>query len=236
LDEMWLLLSFLGVVERNDEGILLTELGKLVVAPYLSGLGMDIPEVGLMTDRPLSDLVATASLWHQKRVEAEFAAWVSANGEERAVNELIASARTVTDIHERVAIVELAGNVRDHEGAVRGLLETRAGGHAMMWLLTRELEEPNDNNIRRAMMAGLEVLSLQCGGDPDDDVEVLEAISTIFVNLSPTEFFELLWRVEEPWAGDVLAAIGRLYPDKVIAKQARKAVMQHHTHLANLRK
>jgi hypothetical protein len=218
-------------------GLRLTELGQAVVAPYLSGLGMVIPEVGTMTEQPLSHLIVNVSQWHRSLIEAEFAAWVGANGVDQAIADLIQIAQTANDTQTRIAIVELAGSLGERsEMAVRALAATNVSGHATVWLLTNQFDEPNDDNMRIAMLTSFELLSLQCTGDPDDDAELLEIISTMFESLSAAEFCELLWRVEEPWAGDVLAAVGRLHPDKAIAKQARKAVMQHHTHLANLKK
>lgn len=48
------------------------------------------------------------------------------------------------------------------------------------------------------------------------------------------QFIDEVWRVPEAHAGDLLAAIGRTHPDKRIAKHARKAVIRHRTHLANV--
>ncbi len=227
----------LGAPVPSNVGLILTELGQVVVAPYLASLGMEVPEVGVLTHRPLPELIARVSDWHRSRIKAEFVAWVVANGAELALTELTQLARSADDVQERVAIVELAASLPGQaEHAVRGLLPTKVSGHAMVWLLTHELEQPNDDNMRQAMLASFELLSLRCLGEPDDDIEFLSTITTIFESLPPAEFCELLWRVDELWAGDVLAAVGRLHPDKSVAKQARKAVMQHHTYLANLRK
>ena len=49
------------------------------------------------------------------------------------------------------------------------------------------------------------------------------------------DLIESMWRIREPFVGDVLAAIGRLHPDAKTAKAARKALLRHRSHLANLR-
>lgn len=217
-------------------GLRLSELGRAVVPPYLASLGMEVPKVGLFSHAPLTEVIANVSQWHRKRIEGEFVAWVNANGADQAIVELTQIAMGADDIQTRVAIVELAGSLEERsESAVRGLLSTKAGGHAEAWLLTHDFLEPNDENMGRARLSSFELLSLHCTGDPDDDTEVLKILLPVLSTIEPTEFFNLLWRVSEPWAGDVLATVGRLHPDKAIAKQARKAVMQHHTHLANLR-
>ncbi len=39
-------------------------------------------------------------------------------------------------------------------------------------------------------------------------------------------FFDAVWRVEHPATADVLEAMGRLHPDKRVAKEARKAAFK----------
>jgi hypothetical protein len=39
-------------------------------------------------------------------------------------------------------------------------------------------------------------------------------------------FFEAVWRVDHPATADVLEAMGRLHPDKKVAKEARKAAFK----------
>jgi hypothetical protein len=39
-------------------------------------------------------------------------------------------------------------------------------------------------------------------------------------------FFTAAWRVEHPATADVLEAMGRLHPDKKVAKEARKAAFK----------
>lgn len=39
-------------------------------------------------------------------------------------------------------------------------------------------------------------------------------------------FFSAAWRVEHPATADVLEAMGRLHPDKKVAKEARKAAFK----------
>jgi hypothetical protein len=148
-----------------------------IVSPYLAGVGMDVPEVGLLSTGPLSEVIANVSQWHRKRIEGEFTAWVKANGVDRAIVDLTEIAMGADDIQTRVAIVELAGSLGERsEAAVRGLIPTKAGGHADMWLVTRGIDEPNDDNMRNARLASFELLSLHCTGDPDDDVEVVKIV------------------------------------------------------------
>ena len=47
-------------------------------------------------------------------------------------------------------------------------------------------------------------------------------------------FIDSIWRLPDSHVADVLTAIGRLHPDSAVAKQARKSVIRHRSHLANL--
>ena len=217
----------------------LTELGRGCVARHLESQGFTIPVVGQFVDKPLDEVLAHVTRWPRSRVEAEFVAWAGKNGADTTIAELQRIVGSTDDPQARIASVDLAGLLGpDAERAVRSLIETKARAHAVSWLEIHNHEVPeadSDERARLALLATFEMLSLHCSGDPDDDEVATGLFVQIFDRVPAGEIFQFLWHIEEPWAGGVLAAIGRLHPDKVIAKQARKAVMQHQTHLANKR-
>jgi hypothetical protein len=215
----------------------LTDLGRVCVVPFLGTRGFEVPVVGLLANGPLEDLFGNLSSWHRLRIEAEFDAWIKANGVERATVELVAIGHATQDIAVRVALVELSDRLGENaEAVIRALAPTKASGQALAWLITNEFELATDDNVKLAMVAGFEQLSLYCTGEPDDDEYLLGLITNIFERIPFDEFFTVLWHITEPWAGDVLAAIGRMYPDKAVAKAARKAVVQQQTFMATNRK
>lgn len=263
-EQFWTVLSLTGIVElldvvepadpfgpggpgdREDAAdsesvfcLALTELGRGCVARHLESQGFTIPVIGLFVDKPLDEVLAHVTRWPRSRVEAEFAAWAEKNSADTTIAELQRIIGSTDDPQTRIAAVDLAGLLGpDAERAVRSLIATRAGAHALSWLEIHKHEVPEASSEERAQLALLatfEMMSLHCTGDPDDDAVLTELFVQILGSVPAEEIFRFLWHVEEPWAGDVLAAVGRLHPDKATAKQARKAVMQHQTHLANKR-
>ncbi len=235
-----------GPGDREDEVdsepvfcLALTELGRGCVARHLESQGFTIPVVGQFADKPLDEVLAHVTRWPRSRVEAEFVAWAAKNGADTTIAELQHIVGSTDDPQPRIASVDLAGLLGpDAERAVRSLIETRARAHALSWLEIHNHEVPeagDDERAQLALLAALEMMSLHCAGDPEDDEVMAGLFVKVFERVPVEEVFRFLWHIEEPWAGDLLAAVGRLHPDKAIAKQARKAVMQHRTHLANKR-
>lgn len=61
--------------------------------------------------------------------------------------------------------------------------------------------------------------------DADDDPELLRELVTDLV-ARHDGFFTAAWRVDHPATADVLEAMGRIHPDKRLAKEARKAAFK----------
>ncbi len=62
---------------------------------------------------------------------------------------------------------------------------------------------------------------------------VCEAIATLGNHDRQRELIGAMWRLRDARVAPVLDAIGRHHPDKIVAKAARKAAMQHRSWLAN---
>jgi hypothetical protein len=227
----------IGVHELDVSVLLrLTELGRVCAVPYLAKRGFETPVVGLLAKGPIKALFDNVGSWHPLRLEAEFGTWIEANGLLRGQEEMVALANTSMDIQVRIAMICLCETQGEHaEQLIRSLVPTKAAGHAVGWLITHDLEEATEQTVQQAMVAGFEQLSLYCNGEPDEDEEVLAMLQVVFAQMPPEEFFRILWHVPEAWAGDVLATIGRIYPEKAVAKAARKAVIQQQTYMATNR-
>jgi hypothetical protein len=75
------------------------------------------------------------------------------------------------------------------------------------------------------MVFWLTIDTLAAQLDADDDAELLEELVTDLV-ARHDGFFATAWRVDHPATADVLEAMGRLHPDKKVAKEARKAAFK----------
>ena len=210
----------------------LTDFAMAILPAYLRDHGYEVPEVGEMVGRPLPALFEHVGEWHVGRIEAEFRAWVAAE-EPASIVDQLAEVADSRDPMWRIGAAQLATQLAGDlvERALRRLLDTRSAGHAAAALLDRGAD---DVSIAREaqMLAGVDLFSQYIdSGDPDDTGELLAMLAAID---DVEQFIDDVWRVREPHAGDLLAAIGRTHPDKRIAKHARKAVVRHRTHLANL--
>jgi hypothetical protein len=75
------------------------------------------------------------------------------------------------------------------------------------------------------MVFWLTIDTLAAQLDVDDDPDLLRDLVTDLV-ARHDGFFEAAWRVDHPDTADVLEAIGRLHPDRSVAKEARKAAFK----------
>ena len=227
-DALRVLVRSIGAEPSPNVGLAMTELGRAVMPARLSDGGYDIPAVGELVEGPLDAILDKISSWHRVRVEEEFLLWSARRGIDVIMAELRRIVVGTQEPQTRMACVDLAGLLDDDaERAVRSLLPTRARGHVQGWLAQHGLLTESDQEDMSTFEAGLEMLSLHCTGTPDDDGVLRPLLAQLFEMLPPQEMMNVLWRVPEPWAGDLLAAIDRVVPDKAIAKQARKALHQH---------
>jgi hypothetical protein len=72
----------------------------------------------------------------------------------------------------------------------------------------------------------IDTLAAQLGtpAEQEDADELSELVRDLTGQHS--EFFERAWRSDHPATPDVLEAMGRLHPDRQLAKQARKAAFK----------
>jgi hypothetical protein len=219
-----------GITDRSGGVLALTRVGRAVLAPYLREHRYEIPEVGELADRPLTQLFERIGAWHPDRTRAEFDNWVQVHSRAEATDQMTALLGRYSDPQWPVAAVDLAGRLGspDDERAIRRFLETPARGHAINWLIGHGASDVPDDPPAM-LRAGVEMMAMRAGGDTD--VEFLDLITAI----EDIEcFIEDVWRVQVPETVIVLEGIGRVHPDKGVAKSARKAVFRHRSLVANL--
>ena len=227
-----------GFENRSGGTLSLTPLARATLAPWLTARGFSVPEVGTLVDQPLVTVFEQIGEWHTERVMAEFAAWSDAHGAESTIEAVRAVLQPGCDPVWRVAAVDLVSTIDvrpggpPNEAAVGRLLDTAGHAQATNWLVTNgSLDVSHDREA--ILLAGVELLAAQLDSDPRSDNELFVSFITMIDELR--DLIESMWRMREPFVGDVLAAIGRLHPDAKTAKAARKALLRHRSHLANLR-
>ena len=212
-----------------------TSLGHMLVAPFLAMTGFEVPVIGEFTNGPIRAIFEVVGDWHPERVRGEFRAWAATRSVQQIADEIIDTLIGSVEPIWRFAAADFATSLPSpsDEHVMRRILDTPARGHAISWLLARGDDDVPDDPDALFLVA-VESLSLSAGVD-DDDEQLLELVRQLDQLGEIGDFIDRVWRIREPHAGDVLAGIARVHPDPKVAKRARKAVLQHRTHLANLR-
>jgi hypothetical protein len=219
-----------GIVRRSGGTLSLTPLGRAVLGPYLNSHGYPIPVVGELADRPMAALFDRIGNWPPDRTRAEFDHWVQCHSAAEAIDQMAVLLERYTDPQWPIAAIDLAGRLvsPEDERAVLRFYDTPARGHAIGWLIEHghtDIEIDTTAMLR----AGIEMMSMHADGA--DDNEFLDLVTEID---DLGSFIDEVWRVPIAGSAVVLEAIGRVHPDKAIAKAVRKATFKHRSFVANL--
>lgn len=208
--------------------VALTEFGRAILKPYLERQGYEVPVAGDFIGTPLRELFQHVGEWPVERISIEFDLWAEPLSEAEIIDQLAVVADS-SDPSWRLFAAGLAQQLPPHvsEQALRRMLDTKSRGQAIAALIEfGAADVPSDRDAQ--MLAGVDLFSQML--HPDDEDEFIVLISGID---EIEHFIDEVWRIREPHAGDLLAAIGRSHPDKRVAKLARTAVVRHRSHLAN---
>ncbi|WP_223268601.1 hypothetical protein [Streptosporangium nondiastaticum] len=97
------------------------------------------------------------------------------------------------------------------------------GGLARVWLAEHgaaDVPEPGEDMVFWLTIDTI-AAQLAASGDTDELRGLVESLVG-----QHSGFFDAAWRVEHPATADVLEAMGRLHPEKKVAKEARKAAFK----------
>ncbi|MBV9023901.1 MAG: hypothetical protein JO362_08940 [Streptomycetaceae bacterium] len=205
----------------------LTPLGVLGMRERLRDAGVHVPVLGDLTGQDASALLSALIFYPEEAVAAESALWLAERQPVEAARQLLAAARgddLEAPARRLVCQQTLAQFGTEAEPALREVLGDRElGGLARVWLTERgagDVPAPDP-----AMVFWLTIDTLAAQLEVDDDPELLSELVGDLVAHHET-FFDEAWRVDHPSTADVLEAMGRLHPDKKIAKEARKAAFK----------
>ncbi|MBO8190819.1 hypothetical protein ITI46_03770 [Streptomyces oryzae] len=215
----------------------LTPLGLYGVRERMRGAGLDVPAVGDLAEAGAEQLLAALPVYSEENAQSEIETWFAARaaaegagadgGTLAAARELLAAARGADEGApvRRLACqqaLSLAGP--EAEPALREVLDDRQlGGLARVWLAERGAPDVPQPDEEMVFWLTIDTIAAQVAtaGEPDELRELVRDLVD-----QHTGFFDKAWRVEHPATGDVLETMGRVHPDKRVAKEARKAAFK----------
>ncbi|NUP17838.1 MAG: hypothetical protein HOZ81_17450 [Streptomyces sp.] len=206
----------------------LTPLGRYGLRSRLLEAGFEAPAVGDLADKGADALLDGTALYPQSAAQAETEQWLAARPEPlAAARELLAAARGADEgaplrrLRCQQAL-SLVGT--EAEPALREVLDDpELGGLARVWLSEAGFDEVPAPSQDLVFWLTIDTLAAQLAAEGNSD-ELRALVQGLAAQHSG--FFTAAWRVEHPATADVLEAMGRLHPDKKIAKEARKAAFK----------
>ncbi|WNI14994.1 hypothetical protein [Actinacidiphila sp. ITFR-21] len=205
----------------------LTPLGVYGLRERLIEAGAQAPVIGDLADGPAADLLAALIDYpdHAARAEAEL--WLTDRKPVEAATELLAAGRgddASAPGRRLICQQTLALLGAEAEPALREVLDDpRLGGLARVWLTERGAADIPAPGADMVFWLTIDTLAAQLA--TDEDAELLGDLIRDLV-ARHDGFFDAAWRVDHPATADVLEAMGRLHPDRKIAKDARKAAFK----------
>lgn len=205
----------------------LTPLGLYGLRARLLEAGFQAPAVGELSDKGADVLLDGSAGYGPRAARAETEQWLDRREPLDAAHELLAAARGSDPgaplrrlrCQEALSLVGAAA-----EPAVRDVLDDpELGGLARVWLT--ELGAPDVPAPSEDLVFWLTVDTLAAQLTAEGNSEELQALVEGLAR-QHGGFFTAAWRVDHPATPEVLEAMGRLHPDKKVAKEARKAAFK----------
>ncbi|NBE54050.1 hypothetical protein [Streptomyces boluensis] len=205
----------------------LTPLGLYGVRARMLDAGLDAPVVGELADKGADLLLAATADFPDGAARAETALWLERRQPLPAARELLAAARGEDEdaplrrLRCQQALSLVGGEA---EPALREVLDdAELGGLARVWLAERGAADVPPPSEAMVYWLTIDTVAAQLAaeGNSDELQGLVEGLAQ-----QHGGFFDSAWRVDHPATADVLEAMGRLHPDKRVAKEARKAAFK----------
>ncbi|MFF2505590.1 hypothetical protein ACFVTY_19710 [Streptomyces sp. NPDC058067] len=205
----------------------LTPLGLYGIRARMIEAGVDAPAVGDLADKGADTLLDGTSAFPQAAAQAEIEQWLARREQLLAARELLAAARgsdpgaPLRRLRCQQALSLVGGEA---ESALREVLDdAELGGLARVWLAEHgasDVPAPPESLIFWLTVDTI-AAQLALEGNSDELQGLVEGLAA-----QHSGFFAAAWKVDHPATADVLEAMGRLHPDKKVAKEARKAAFK----------
>jgi hypothetical protein len=205
----------------------LTPLGLYGLRARLLESGIEAPAVGDLTDKGADALLHGTSAFPPAAAQAETEQWLARREALAAARELLAAARGAdagAPLRRLRCQQALSLVGAEAEPALREVLDDpELGGLARVWLTERGAADVPAPSEAMVFWLTIDTLAAQLAaeGNSDELQGLVEGLAQ-----QHGGFFATAWRVDHPATPDVLEAMGRLHPDRKIAKEARKAAFK----------
>lgn len=205
----------------------LTPLGLYGLRSRLLEAGIAAPAVGDLADKGADALLDGTAAFPPSAAQAETEQWLDRREPLASARELLGAARgndagaPLRRLRCQQAL-SLVGTVA--EPALREVLDDpELGGLARVWLVERGFGDVPAPSQDMVFWLTVDTIAAQLAAEGNS-----EELQGLVEGLAQQHggFFAAAWRVDHPATADVLEAMGRLHPDKKVAKEARKAAFK----------
>ncbi|MFI1399728.1 hypothetical protein [Streptomyces sp. NPDC020681] len=205
----------------------LTPLGLYGVRARMLEAGVEAPAVGDLSGKGADALLDALARYPEPAARAETERWLARREPAAATHDLLAAARGSDEgaplrrLHAQQALTLVGAQA---EPEVRAVLDdAELGGLARVWLAERGA--PDVPAPPESMIFWLAIDTIAAQLDAEGELEELQGLVVGLVG-QHSGFFDAAWRVDHPSTAEVLEAMGRLHPDKLVSKEARKAAFK----------
>ncbi|MEU3292287.1 hypothetical protein ABZ722_08005 [Streptomyces longwoodensis] len=220
-----------GAVDETDVSrygmVRLTPLGLYGLRARLMEAGFQAPAVGELADKGADALLDGTAGYGPTAARAETEQWLARREPLAAARELLSAARGSDSgaplrrlrCQQALSLVGLPA-----QAALREVLDDpELGGLARVWLTEHGAADVPAPSQDLVFWLTIDTLAAQLAAEGNS-----EELQALVEGLAAQHdgFFAAAWRVVHPATADVLEAMGRLHPDKKVAKEARKAAFK----------
>ncbi|MFE2630213.1 hypothetical protein ACFXDP_20135 [Streptomyces sp. NPDC059374] len=205
----------------------LTPLGLYGLRARFLEAGFDAPAVGDLAGKGAEALLDGTAGYPQTAARAETEQWLARREPLPAARELLSAAKGLDDGAplRRLRCQQALSLVgAEAEPALREVLDdAELGGLARVWLSEAGFTDVPPPTQELVFWLTIDTLAAQLAAEGNSE-ELRALVEGLAAQHSG--FFDKVWRVGHPATADVLEAMGRLHPDKKVAKEARKAAFK----------
>ncbi|GGX79348.1 hypothetical protein [Streptomyces minutiscleroticus] len=205
----------------------LTPLGLYGVRARLLEAGHPAPAVGDLSGQGADALLDGTATFPPAAAQAETEQWLAHREPLAAARELLAAARGTdrgAPLRRLRCQQALSLIGAEAEPALREVLDDpELGGLARVWLTERgaaDVPAPSEDMVFWLTVDTV-AAQLAAEGNSAELQGLVEGLAR-----QHSGFFATAWRVDHPATAEVLEAMGRLHPDRKVAKEARKAAFK----------
>ncbi|MFF8019127.1 hypothetical protein [Streptomyces sp. NPDC007929] len=205
----------------------LTPLGLYGMRARLMEAGYEAPAVGDLADKGADVLLDGTAQYPPGAAQAETEQWLQRRQALDAARELLGAARGLdagAPLRRLRCQQALSLVGPSAEPALREVLDdAELGGLARVWLTENGAMDVPAPSEAMVYWLTIDTVAAQLAAEGNS-----EELRALVEGLAQQHggFFEAVWRVDHPATADVLEAMGRLHPDKKVAKEARKAAFK----------